>query len=66
MSEEAQTRVITFLGRGCAELHGDEIHLKICPHCSQWNSPAASHTSRCEWCGYEPSLEHAQPASDGS
>ena len=53
---------ITFQGRGRAYVHGQRIILKVCPECSQRNSPKAGERGQCGWCAYVPSLDHAEPA----
>lgn len=53
---------ITFRGRGRAFVHGQRIVLKVCPECSQRNSPKAGERGQCGWCAYVPSLAEAEPA----
>jgi len=52
---------ITFRGRGRAILSGKRLVLKVCPSCSQWNSPKAADKGHCGWCAYVPSLADAAP-----
>ena len=58
-----RTGKVTFRGRGLAYVHSDQIILKLCPECSQWNAPKAAVNGQCGWCAYVPSLAHAEPAA---
>jgi hypothetical protein len=53
---------VTFRGHGLAYVHGDQIILKLCPECVQWNAPKAAVIGQCGWCGYVPSLAQAEPS----
>lgn len=54
----------TFSGRGLAFVHGTHIVMKVCPTCSQWNSPKAADRGVCGWCAYVPSCEDLEPAAE--
>lgn len=57
---------VSFRGRGLAFLHGQQIVLKLCPICSQWNAPKAAEKGLCGWCAYVPSVEDAEVAEPDS
>ena len=54
----------TFGGRGLAFVHGTHIVMKVCPTCSQWNSPKAADRGVCGWCAYVPSCDDVEAAEE--
>ncbi|ACA18008.1 hypothetical protein M446_3627 [Methylobacterium sp. 4-46] len=62
----SEAKTITFKGRGHASRIQGRILLKVCPLCSQKNSPQAEPTGRCGWCAYVPDPRDIEIARPGT
>lgn len=63
MSKDPPQGRVTFRGRGLAFVHGPNLVVKLCPLCSQWNSPQAAERGQCGWCAYIPLIDDVKPVS---